>query len=154
MEKNEKRKDKENEPEIYRPLSGLDSIDSLFDYAMKMPYKVLNNYLSSYKMPDADIIDNGDSYEIKVDVPGVDKKDVKLKVLKNSIELKAEKSQEKEERKKGYYAKERAYSGYYRNIALPDEVKPKSAKAKMENGTLSITVEKSDETKGSEISVD
>ncbi|MCL4404429.1 Hsp20/alpha crystallin family protein [Candidatus Marsarchaeota archaeon] len=153
MEKNEKKKNEEREPEIYRPLGALDSIDSLFDYAMKAPYKLFSS-LMSYKMPDSDIIDNGDSYTVKIDLPGVSKNDVKLKILGNSLEVKAEKKEENEERRKGYYSKERASMGYYRSIPFPEEVNPKSAKAKMENGTLSIEVEKSENAKGNEVRID
>ena len=155
MEKDEKtRNEKARKLDVYRPFEALDRVDDFFDYTMKMPYKLLNNYFSSYKTPDADIIDNGDSYTIKIDLPGIDKKDIKLKVLGDSIEVKAEKNEEKGERKAGYYSKERALMGYYRNILLPEKIKPKSAKAKMENGTLKIDVEKSEETKGNEVSVE
>ena len=155
MKKDEKAKnEKERKLDVYRPLEALDRMDDFFDYAMKMPYKLLNNYFSSYKTPDADIIDNGDSYTIKIDLPGIDKKDIKLKVLGDNIEVRAEKNEEKEERRGGYYSKERAQMGYYRSIPLPEKIKPKSAKAKMENGTLKIDVEKSEETKGNEVSIE
>lgn len=155
MKKDEKAKNgKEKKLDVYRPFEALDRMDDFFDYATKIPYKLLNNYFSSYKTPDADVIDNGDFYTVKIDLPGIDKKNIKLKILGDSIEVRAEKNEEKEERRGGYYSKERASMGYYRSIPLPEKIKPKSAKAKMENGTLKIDVEKSEETKGNEVSIE
>ena len=150
-----RRKASKDALDLFRPSSALENMDSLFDYLTKMPYRLLTEYIASpYKMPDADIIDNGDSYTIKIDVPGVDKKDIKLKVLDNNIVIKAEKSSEREEKNGGYYSKERASVGYYRNVALPEQIKPSSAKAKMDNGTLMIQVDKAESAVGKEIKVD
>jgi Molecular chaperone (small heat shock protein) len=122
--------EKEKKLDVYRPFEALDRMDDFFDYATKIPYKLLNNYFSSYKTPDADIIDNGDSYTIKIDLPGIDKKNIKLKVLGDSIEVRAEKNEEKEEHKAGYYSKERALDGILQKHTAAGEDKTQERQGK------------------------
>ena len=105
-------------------------------------------------LPNVDMVDNGDSFTVLVDMPGVDKKDIKLKVSEDMLELSAERNEEKEKRGGNYYAKERSSSGYYRTIRFPEQVKADSAKAKMNNGTLSVEVKKVKESRGKEVKID
>ena len=105
-------------------------------------------------LPNVDMVDNGDSFTVLVDMPGVDKKDIKLKVSEDMLELSAERNEEKEKRGGNYYANERSSSGYYRTIRFPEQVKADSAKAKMNNGTLSVEVKKVKESRGREIKID
>ncbi len=96
----------------------------------------------SGRRPTVDIIDEGRSVRLKVDLPGVDKNDIKVRVGKSSVSISASSDKEREERKKNYYYRERSSSGYYRNIPLPVEIDEKSAKAQYRNGTLEITFRK------------
>jgi len=89
-----------------------------------------------------DIEDKGDRLEITAEIPGVDKKDVKVNLTNDTMSIKAEKKEEKEEKKRNYYYKERSYGGFYRSITLPSEVDPKTAKATYKDGVLQITIDK------------
>ncbi len=150
-----KEKDRKSKIEAYDPFESLDSMNSFLESMARIPYRLFNGYLANpYKMPEVDVLDNGDTYTIKVDMPGVDKKDIKLKLMSDRIIIRAEKNEEKEEKKKGYYSRERNAVGYYRSVALPEEVKPETAKAKLDNGTLSIEISKSEAAKGRDIKID
>lgn len=106
-------------------------------------------------MPRVDLVDNGDSFTLHADMPGVDKKDIKLKIMDNMISISASRVEEKETRDKHFYSRERSSTGYFRNIAVPEEIKADTAKAKYENGTLKIDVKKANpERKSKEIKVD
>ena len=102
--------------------------------------------------PRVDIIDEGDSLRVKADLPGVDKDKIKLNVTHNSISISVTTDKEKEEKGKNYYYSERSASGYYRNLQLPSSVDPKTSKARYQNGTLEISIKKSEH--GSEITID
>ena len=65
-------------------------------------------------------MDNGDSFTVLVDMPGVDKKDIKLKVSEDALELSTERNEERKRKEGSYYAKERSSSGYYRMIRFPE----------------------------------
>jgi HSP20 family protein len=107
-------------------------------------------------VPSMDVVDNGDSFTVKADMPGVEKKNIKLRVTARSISISAEKSSEKETKGKNYYSRERSSTGYYREMALPDNVKAESAKAKYEEGILTIQIKKARpaQSEGKEVSVD
>ena len=96
----------------------------------------------STRVPAVDIEDAGNALIVKVDMPGVEKKDIKLNVSEKSITVSTQRGHEEERIGKNYYAKERSSIGYYRVIGLPTKIKSNTAKAKLENGTLRVEVEK------------
>ncbi len=101
------------------------------------------------KIPEAscDVIDEGKQIRIKMNVPGVQKKDIKLNVTDNSIEVSAQHKEESEEKKKNYLRKERSQISYYKTLPLPEKVISGKTKAKLVDGVLNITVPKSKPTK-------
>ncbi len=104
--------------------------------------------------PDVDIVDNGDSFEITANIPGVDKKDINVKMSKNKLTITANKNEENETKKKNYYMKETSSMGYYRTLPLPENVKPDTAKTSYNNGELKITVDKEEKSEEKDIKVE
>ncbi|ASI13514.1 chaperonin Hsp20 [Candidatus Mancarchaeum acidiphilum] len=149
-------KKEENRVKLYDPFDVFSGMDRFMRSALWSlhPERYFDIAENGFNIPDADIIDKGDSLQIKLDMPGVDKKNLDLKVKSDRIIVKAEKSENKEIEKKNYYSKERASIGYYREISLPEEVKSETAKAKYENGTLTINVDKSDRAKENSIKIE
>jgi HSP20 family protein len=94
-----------------------------------------------------DVIDEGKQLRVKVNVPGVQQKDIKLNVTDNSIEISAEHKEESEEKKKNYLRKERSQVSYYRTLPLSEKVVSVQAKAKLTDGVLDIVLPKSTPTK-------
>lgn len=94
-----------------------------------------------------DIVDEGNKLIVKVDVPGVNKKDIELNVTENAIEISAEHVEEEEEKKKNYLRRERSDYSYYRTIPLPEKVVSSKAKAKLADGILNIVLPKATPTK-------
>jgi len=125
------------------------SISKYLDRLFYAPFSYLDKFTET---PDIDLIDNGDKYTIRADLPGVRKEDIKLKVNKDSITISAETKKEKEEKRSDYYYSERASASYFRRIPLPSEVVPESADAKFEDGTLEINVKKTKE-EGKEVTI-
>ena len=93
-----------------------------------------------------DVIDEGKQLRVKMNVPGVTKKDVNLNVTDNSLEVSAEHKEESEEKKKNYLRKERSQVSYYRTLPLSDKVSSVKAKAKLSDGVLEVTLPKSKPT--------
>ena len=94
-----------------------------------------------------DVIDEGKQFRVKMNVPGIKKKDVKLNVTENSLEVSAEHKEESEEKKKNYLKKERSNVSYFRTLPLSDNVITSKVKAKISDGVLEITLPKSKPTK-------
>ena len=74
-----------------------------------------------------------------LDLPGFDRKDVKVKVTKNGVVVKAEKKQEKRVQRKDFFHEQKTYRSFSYVTNVP-EVDPKKAKISFRKGKLRITV--------------
>ena len=101
------------------------------------------------KMPQTscDVIDEGNQFRVKLDVPGVKKNEIKLEVTDNSLEVSAEHKESSEEKKKNYLRKERSQISYYRSLPLAENVVSGQVKAKLLDGVLDITLPKAKQAK-------
>jgi len=93
-----------------------------------------------------DVIDEGNQFRVKMDVPGIKKSEIKLNVSDNSIEVSAEHKEESEEKKKNYLRKERSGVSYYRSLPLSEKILSDKVTAKLADGILDITLPKSKPT--------
>jgi len=105
--------------------------------------------ISMPKMPEAscDVIDEGNQFRVKMNVPGIQKKDIKLNVTDNFLEVSAEHKEETEEKRKNYLKKERSNVSYYRTLPMSEDVVSGKVKAKLTDGVLDITLPKTKPTK-------
>ena len=124
-------------------------VDRAFDNFRREFERVFRNFptitppsLPSFPNTHTDIIDEGNKLVVKVDLPGVKKKDIKLNVTDNSLEVSAEHKEEEEEKRKNFLRKERSEVSYYRTLPLPEKVVASKAKAKLTDGVLNITIPK------------
>lgn len=97
--------------------------------------------------PSIDLLDKGNEYEIRTELPGMDKKDIHITVEENSVTIRGEQKfqNEKEsnvnENSNTIYS-ERMQRKFFRKIPLPQKVIPDKAKAEYKDGILSLLVEK------------
>ena len=94
-----------------------------------------------------DIEDLGKELLVKVDLPGITKKDIKLDISENSIEISARHKDESKKNNKNFLKKERTELSYYRVLPLPVKVLSAKAKAKLSDGILSVIIPKVNPTK-------
>ena len=93
-----------------------------------------------------DVIDEGNQFRVKMDVPGIKKNEIKLNVTDNSLEVSAEHKEESEEKKKSYLRKERSQVSFYRTLPLSEKIISNKVMAKLTDGVLNITLPKSKPT--------
>jgi HSP20 family protein len=103
--------------------------------------------------PAVDVAENKDQITIKADIPGMDKKDIKVVVHENTLTLKGERKSEKTEEGTNYYRVERTNGSFYRSFSLPSKVDAGKIKANYQNGVLEIVLPKVEEAKPKEIDV-
>lgn len=118
-------------------------MDKAFEEFFKKPETKLLGHeknLPALKEPVSDVIIKDGNAIVRVDLPGVDKRDVKLNVTENFVEIKAEKKHEVKVEKEGFFKQERSYAGFYRVIPLPAEVKAEKSKANYKDGVLEIII--------------
>lgn len=95
----------------------------------------------------ADISETDSEYEISVELPGIDEKDIELDLSEGTLSLSAEKREEREEKKKNYHLSERSYGSVRRSFQVPEGVDSSRIKADFSKGVLRVTLPKSKEAK-------
>jgi HSP20 family protein len=103
--------------------------------------------------PKADVEESDKDYTVTVEVPGIDKKDLKLHLEDNKLTISGEKKQSKEVKDSNYICTERSYGGFQRAFDLPRSVKISDIKAEYKDGIVKIKVPKSEEAKRKEIEI-
>jgi len=110
--------------------------------AMQMPFAALMD-----SPPKADLSETADAYELDVELPGLDEKNIDLTLTDDTLVLKAEKRIQKESKEKDYHFTERSYGSIRRQFALPAGVDRDAMKATFSNGVLHVTLPKTAEVK-------
>ena len=77
---------------------------------------------------------------VSAELPGIEQKDLKVKVIDENLVLEGERKEEKEEKKEGYYHTERNYGQFYRSIPMPEGAQLDKVAAQFTNGVLEVTV--------------
>ena len=90
--------------------------------------------------PTLDLGANDREYTITVEVPGVNEKDVQLEIVNDTLTIRGEKRQEKEEKQKDFYRLERSYGTFQRILSLPEDADQNGVKATFKKGVLTITM--------------
>ena len=93
-------------------------------------------------VPSVNIEDKKKAFEVSLELPGVDKKDVNIEIVDDKLVISSEKQYEKEESEGNWMRKEFGYASFQRVFQLPENSNPDEIKASMNNGLLKITVGK------------
>lgn len=103
--------------------------------------------------PAVDVIEEESAYTIKADIPGLAKEDVHVEVQDNTLTIRGEKHEEKEEKGKRYFRKERTYGSFTRSFHLPENVDVEAIKATHKEGILELTIPKKEQEKPKRIDI-
>ncbi len=90
--------------------------------------------------PALNISETEKEYTISVELPGVDREDVSIEVVGDSLRITGEKKEEAEEKEKGYHRIERSYGSFQRVLDLPEDANGDAVVARMKNGVLTVTI--------------
>jgi HSP20 family protein len=103
--------------------------------------------------PSVDILETDNELVLKADVPGVELKDIDIRIENGTLTVKGERKFEREEKNKGFHRLERSYGSFVRYFTLPDTVDTENVKADYQNGVLTITLPKKEVAKPKAIKV-
>ena len=92
--------------------------------------------------PAVDVVESENAYELKAEMPGMDEKNIEVKVANGNLTIKGEKQEEKEEKKKDYYLQERKFGSFERSFSIPEGVDTDKIEAAFKNGVLNVTLPK------------
>ena len=93
-------------------------------------------------MPAVDVAETDKAYEITAELPGMEEKNIEVKLANGVLSIKGEKQEEKEEKDKNYYRRERNFGSFERSFQVPDDVEADKIEASFKNGVLSVTLPK------------
>ena len=114
----------------------LNSINPFFD-------ALFLNGKDDTRMMRTDIIEHDNDYVLNIEVPDVEKKDIKVSLADSRLTISVTRDEPEEEG--SYLLKERRYGTYSRTYYVGDDVKFKNISAKLNNGVLTLTIKKAKE---------
>ena len=148
--------------EPWAPLEALRrEVDHLFDDFRMGKWRLPFGRRSAFEMawpraeafrvaPAMDMAEKDDAYEISAELPGMDEKNVEVKVSNGMLIIRGEKCEEKEEREKEFYLSERRFGSFQRSFQLPAGVDADKIDATFTKGVLTVRLPKTEEAKQSE----
>ncbi len=104
-------------------------------------------------VPPVDIYEDEGNIVVKAEVPGIDPKDIDVRVENNTLTIRGERKLEKEEKEENFHRVERRYGSFYRAFTLPNTVEGDKCEANYDNGVLEIRLAKRAEAKPKQIKV-
>ena len=103
--------------------------------------------------PSVDIFENDNEVVVKAELPGMNAKDIDVRLENNVLTLKGERHFEKETKEENYHRVEREYGTFTRSFALPTAVNGEKVTAEYKDGVLKIVLPKKEETKPKPIKI-
>ncbi len=104
-------------------------------------------------VPPVDIYEDEHSIQLKLEAPGIDEKDLDIKVENNVLTVSGERKFEKEEKEENFHRLERRYGSFSRSFTLPNTVNTEDIQADYDHGVLKIRLAKRAEAKPKQIKV-
>jgi HSP20 family protein len=104
--------------------------------------------------PAVDILETENDLIVKADLPGVDLKDVDIRIENGTLSIKGERKFEEKKDNGGYHRIERSYGSFVRYFSLPDTVDPDKVNAAYKEGVLTVTLPKKELAKPRQVKVE
>ena len=97
--------------------------------------------------PPVDVYEDEHNITLKIEVPGIDEKDINVSIENNTLTVHGERRFEKDEKEENFHRVERMYGSFTRSFTLPNTVDPEQVSAHYEKGVLKIQLAKKAEAK-------
>jgi len=142
------------------PLRGLrEEVDRLFEDFFRGWPRPLGGWPGSAAegfSPAVDLKESDKDYVLTAEVPGFSKDKIEITISEDSVTVKGERKEEKEEKKEGYYLRESSSGSFHRVVPLPGKVLADKAGASLKDGVLTLTLPKAEpaKTKGVKVKVE
>jgi HSP20 family protein len=120
-------------------------MNRLFEDAVSTARTEEKDMISSSWAPAVDIYEDEKQLVLTAELPGINEKDVDIKIEDNTLSIHGERKLEKETREENYHRIERAYGSFYRSFTLPNHIDQDKIQAEHENGVLRIIMPKKPE---------
>jgi len=132
-----------------------EEMEDLFERFFRNPFGALSDrpFGRLGWAPQVDLAESADDVAVKVELPGVDPKEVQIEVSGNMLSIRGEKREEKEEKKRDVHYVERSFGSFHRSVQLPNSVDSEKVDATFKDGVLTVRLAKRPEAKPKRITV-
>jgi len=138
----------------WEPFRELADIGSIFDrFFGRMAQQRPGLLGEKFWSPAIDVYDQRDCIVVKAELPGIDRKDVKVSVDGDILSIRGETKKAQEVKEKDYYYSERAYGSFHRTLPLSVAVQKEKIKASYKDGILTIELPKTKEATSKETDI-
>ena len=104
-------------------------------------------------VPAVDVYEDAKKVVLKLEVPGMEEKDLDIRVENNTLTVKGERKLEKEEKEENFHRIERRYGSFYRAFTIPSTVDTENVQASYNAGVLKLELNKKPEAQPKQIKV-
>jgi len=104
-------------------------------------------------VPPVDIYEDAQNVVLKLEVPGIDQKDLDVRIEDRTLTVKGERKFEAEEQEQNFHRIERHYGTFYRAFTLPNTVDTESVAASYNAGVLKLELTKKPEAQPKQIAI-
>jgi HSP20 family protein len=104
-------------------------------------------------VPPVDVYEDENSIQVRLEVPGIEEKDIDIRLENNVLTIRGERKFEKDEKEENFHRVERRYGSFTRSFTLPSTVNPEDVQAEYDKGVLNIRLAKRAEAKPKQIKV-
>lgn len=150
-------------PRDWKPLENLRrEIERVFeDFDWRNPLRrsafdmepLWRRELTWVQSPAVDVVETDKVYEVTAELPGLDEKNVEVKVANGMLTIRGEKKEQKEDKRKDYFVSERRYGSFERRFHIPAGVDVAKIEASFKNGVLTVSLPKTAEAQAAEKSI-
>ena len=123
------------------------------NFASAFPRVFDSDAAESGRSPRVDIFDDGNSFVLSAELPGVSREDLDIDVKDNRLTIKGEKKLENSTEKEGYLRVERSYGLFERSFFLDDNIDRENIKADYKDGVLRLTLPRKQDEPSKKIAV-
>jgi HSP20 family protein len=130
----------------FQPLREIDELqremNRFFDVLMPKESTANGEKAGWNFVPSAELIDTPEAVNLKLEVPGIDPKDIDIEVTADSVSIRGERKSESKTEEKGITRTEFRYGEFHRVIPLPVHIKNTDVKATYKDGILTLDLPK------------
>jgi HSP20 family protein len=128
-------------------------MNRLFNTVFDTPSPSGNGSTLRRWMPAMDLVESGDHFVLRADLPGLAEEDVKIELEDATLTISGERSNEHEGAGEGYYRLERAFGTFSRSLTLPKGIDPEGVSASFDRGVLEVRIPKPEQRKPRRIEI-
>ena len=125
----------------WQPFTEIETLRQQLDKVFDQRAATRDNSEAAW-MPALELVDAGDNFVLKAQLPGIDPKDVDVQVTREAISISGERRYENTDEKSGYVRSEFRYGKFHRVLPLPAPIQNDSVQAECKHGILTLTLPK------------